>query len=84
MGYFEFFTCKIQVFRDSGDRIVGPNRLPAGFEFPISTHDDEGLEEGSSDSFGDADEVALSGEDFDHRGLGEFGEIGLGSVAEAA
>ena len=47
-----------------------------------SSHDYQGLEEGSGDSFGDANEVALAGEDLDHGCLRKLGQVGLGAVAE--
>ena len=49
----------------------------------VSGHYDDWLEEGSGDAFGDAYEVTLAGEDFDHWCAGELREIGLRAVAEA-
>ena len=49
-----------------------------------SAHDDKGLEEGSGDSLGDADEVALACEDLDHGCLRKLGQVGLGAIAQPA
>src|SRR5258708_152724 len=45
--------------------------------------DDFGVEEGAGYAGGDGDKVALSVEDFDLAGAGEFGEIDGASVADA-
>ena len=41
------------------------------------------MEEGAGDAGGDGDQVALTGEDFDLAGAGEFGEVDGASAADA-
>jgi hypothetical protein len=41
------------------------------------------VEEGAGYAGGDGDEIALSGEDFDLAGAGEFGEVDGASAADA-
>ncbi len=65
-------------------RAFGPGRTNASVPTWLAFgEDDFGVEEGAGYAGGDGDEVALSVEDFDLAGAGEFGEIDGASVADA-